>query len=161
MMKIKRSILVLIGGLVSVSLAAAFASGDPDGDRGVAQAVQRLADYLLVPAPWVVEAEASQNQAAPGNGEPALILVVVTDGRTGAAITNLTQSSFSVVFHASVPGSSCSFTNRIVGFGNVGTGAYQIAIGGGDDPDCTWAAGDYLGQVRLMRGQAVFKLSIR
>jgi hypothetical protein len=116
-----------------------------------------------------VQAVASQGSAAPGNNANADILVLVTNLKTGAGVTSLTQKDFTIVDHFGLPGQSCGFSNHITSFNNVGTGAYQIRVAthsvtpppGG----CKWVAGDYLGQVmvrtRKVQGQAAFRLSIR
>ena len=116
-----------------------------------------------------VQAMAARGSAAPGNNANANILVLVTDPKTGAGVTTLTQGNFTVVDHFGIPGQSCGFSNNITSFNNVLTGAYQITVathsanppGGG----CKWVAGDYLGQVMVrtpkVQGQAAFLLSIR
>ena len=107
----------------------------------------RLGDLLQPPA-WVVQAVAAKGPAAPGNAEPFNLLVVVTNSRTGAAVTTLTQPAFAVIGHLGPGG--CSFTNQIKSFNNVGTGAYQLGMGFSDAiPGCAWVGGEYLGQVRL------------
>ncbi len=116
-----------------------------------------------------VQAVAAQGSAAPGNNANADILVLVTNPKTGAGVTSLTQADFTIVDHFGLPGQSCGFSNHITSFNNVMTGAYQITVAthsatpppGG----CKWVAGDYLGQVmvrtRKVQGQAAFLLSIR
>lgn len=109
-----------------------------------------------------VQAQAAQGFAAPGNSAPANFLVVVTD-ENGAAVTDLTQADFTVINHFSIPGQTCGFSNNIVTFNNVGTGAYHIQV---DlvHRSCTWVKGDYLAQVMVAdgarRGQAAVKLSV-
>jgi len=75
-----------------------------------------------------IQVKAAQGFAAPGNTHPADFLVDITDPETGAPITNLTQSSFQVISHFSIPGQVCGFTNNITAFGSAGTGAYQIQV---------------------------------
>ena len=110
-----------------------------------------------------IQAQASQGAAAPGNTERANLLVIVTD-MSGAAVTGLQQAAFSVVNHFGLPGQTCGFSSQIVGFNDVGTGAYQLQIGLGPTVGCTWVAGDYLGQLRVngssALGQAAFTLSV-
>jgi hypothetical protein len=115
-----------------------------------------------------VQSVAARGSAAAGNNNNANILVLVTNPTTGAAVTTLTQTDFTVVDHFALPGQSCGFSNNITSFNNVGTGAYQITVtthsttppAGG----CKWVAGDYLGQVIVttpaLEGQAAFVLSI-
>ena len=115
-----------------------------------------------------VQAVAAKGSAAPGNNSNANILVLVTDHTTGAGVTSLTQSNFTVIDHFSLPGQSCGFSNNITSFNNVGTGAYQLTVAthsttppaGG----CKWVAGNYLGQVIVksssVAGQAAFLLSV-
>ena len=109
-----------------------------------------------------VQVKAAQGFAAPGNTQPANFLVVITDPETGAAITNLTQSSFQVVNHGSIPGQICGFTNSITAFGSAGTGAYQIQVA---PRKCVWVQGDYLAQVMVRfeqrQGQAPVTLSVK
>jgi len=110
-----------------------------------------------------VQAQAAQGFAAPGNMQPANFLVLVTDAITGAAVTDLAQSNFSVINHFSVPGATCGFSNNITSFNNVGTGAYQIQVA---PRLCVWVQGDYLAQVivsvdPLRGGQAPAILSIK
>jgi hypothetical protein len=115
-----------------------------------------------------VQSVAASGSAAPGNNNNANILVLVTEPTTGAAVTTLTKTDFTVVDHFSLPGQNCGFSNNITSFNSVGTGAYQITVAthsttpppGG----CKWVGGDYLGQVIVstptLEGQAAFVLSI-
>jgi hypothetical protein len=109
-----------------------------------------------------VQAEAGQGFAAPGNKQPANFLVVVTNPITGEAVTSLTQKNFTIIDHFSIPGQVCGFSNQIVTFNNVGTGAYQIQV---KPKGCNWVAGDYLAQIIVaakgLNGQATATLSIR
>jgi len=110
-----------------------------------------------------VQVQAAQGFAAPGNMQPANILVLVTDAKTGAAVTDLDRENFTVINHFSIPGASCGFSNNITSFNNVGTGAYQIQVA---PRSCAWVQGDYLAQVivtvnPLRGGQAPATLSIR
>lgn len=117
----------------------------------------------------IVQAVAAQGAAGPGNNANANILVLVTDPKTGAGLTSLTQADFSVVDHFGLPGQSCGFSGNITNFNNVMTGAYQLTVAthSASPPagGCKWVAGDYLGQVmvrtRKVQGQAAFLLSIR
>lgn len=111
----------------------------------------------------IVQVEASQGFAAPGNSLPANLLVVVTD-RSGAPVTNLDQTDFSISNQFGLPGQTCGFSNNIVSFDNVMNGAYRIQV----DlvlPGCTWVAGDYLAHVAvthgMRRGQAPTTLSVK
>jgi len=108
-----------------------------------------------------VQAQAVAGYAEPDNASPADLLVVVTDPVTGAAVTNLKQASFVVIQHFSRPGMSCGFSNNVVAFNNVGTGAYHLQVA---PKGCTWAAGEFLLQVMVTsgarRGQAAATLSV-
>jgi hypothetical protein len=113
-----------------------------------------------------VQVEAAQGDAAPGNRAPANFLVVVTECQSGAPITNLGQSDFTVINHFQVPGQPCGFSNNIVTFNNVGTGAYHIQVGLSTNiPDCTWVQGDHLAQVMVtsgsQKGQGTATLTIK
>ncbi len=102
----------------------------------------------------LVQVEAGQGFARPYNTEPANLLVVVTDPRTGVAVTGLREEHFTVINHFSIPGQACGFSNTIVFFNDVMTGAYHIQVGLTDDvPGCTWVWGDYLLQVIVAAGQ--------
>ena len=113
------------------------------------------------PVAVVVQAQAAAGSAAPGNSSPADILVLVTDRVTGSAITDLAKSRFAVINHFSHPGQTCGFSNNVVTFNNVGTGAYHLQVA---PASCTWAAGDFLLQVivssGVRHGQAAAKLSV-
>lgn len=111
----------------------------------------------------LVQVEASQGFAVPGNALPANFLVVVSDS-TGAPVTDLTQAAFSISNQFGLPGQTCGFSNNIVSFDNVLNGAYRIQV----DlvlPACTWVEGDYLAYVAVAnggeRGQAPATLSVR
>jgi len=113
-----------------------------------------------------VQVEAAQGDAAPYNTMPANVLVVVTDPRTGRAVAGLSQDDFSVINHFSIPGQICGFSNNIVSFNDVMTGAYHIQVGLPDGiAGCTWVHGDYLMQVIVTEdgrsGQGVATLRIR
>lgn len=111
----------------------------------------------------LVQAQAAQGRAEPGNSQPANFLVLVTDPETGAAVSDLVEANFQIINHFLITGQTCGFSNNIVGFVNVGTGAYQIRVGL-VVPGCTWVAGDYLAQVLVIRGadagQAATLLSV-
>ncbi len=114
----------------------------------------------------LVQVEAAQGDAAPGNMEPANLLVVVTDQSTGVAVTSLAQTNFTVINHFSIPGQTGGFSNNITSFNNVGTGAYHINVGlSGSVPGATWVQGDYLAQVMVKatskEGQGAATLSVR
>jgi hypothetical protein len=115
----------------------------------------------------LIQAEAAQGRAAPGNTERANFLVVVTD-RTGTPVGDLVQSDFRIINHFQVPGATCGFSNNIVLFevvANGTTGAYHIQVELGSVPGCSWAEGDYLTQIIVSdgtrRGQATATLSIK
>ena len=113
------------------------------------------------PIPLRVQVEAAAGYAAVGNASPADILVLVTDQRTGRATTDLAQSSFAVISHFTHPQMTCGFSNNIVTFNNVGTGAYQIHVA---PVGCNWAPGDFLLQVivsaGLRNGQGAAKFAV-
>lgn len=121
-----------IGMLIALMQLAQKTSADPKG-------------ALLV------QSEGAQGRADVGNSEPANFLVIVTDPDTGAAVTDLVEADFRIINHFLITGQTCGFSNNIVGFVNVGTGAYQIRVGL-TVPGCTWVAGDYLAQVIVARG---------
>ena len=94
---------------------------------------------------YLVQLEAGQGAAAPGNTNQANFLAVVTDSCTGAPITTLNQSNFTIINHFSNPGQKCGFSNNITLFNNVGTGAYHIKVGLETSiPGCEWVKGKYL-----------------
>ena len=100
-----------------------------------------------------VQVEAAQGHAAPYNTMPAHVLVVVTDPRTGRAVAGLKEDDFAVINHFSIPGQVCGFSNNIVSFNDVMTGAYHVQVGLSDDiAGCTWVYGDYLMQVIITAG---------
>jgi hypothetical protein len=109
----------------------------------------------------LVQAVAAQGFAKPHNNQPANFLVVVTDPVTGLAVTDLTQKQFTIINHFSIPGQLCGFSNVIVTFNNVGTGAYQIQV---KPKNCDWVGGVYLAQVMVgakeRNGQTVAALTI-
>ena len=117
---------------------------------------------LPVSTAVLVQAEAGQGFAAPNNNQPANFLIVVTNPATGEAVTNLTQKSFTIINHFSIPGQVCGFSNNITAFNNVGTGAYHIQV---KPKGCNWVSGDYLAQVMVSskgrNGQATATLSIK
>lgn len=116
-----------------------------------------------------VQAVAAQGAAAAGNNADANILVLVTDQNSGAGVTTLAKTDFTVIDQFGLPGQSCGFSNNITGFNNVGTGAYQISVTTNSttppEGGCKWIEGDYLGQVIVgsttVKGQAAFLLAIR
>jgi hypothetical protein len=115
---------------------------------------------------YLVQIEAGQGEAAPGNTKSANFLAVVTESHTGAAVTSLNQSNFTIINHFSIPGQKCGFSNNITTFNNVGTGAYHIQVGLQTDiPGCEWVKGKYLAQVMVSsdknKGQGTATLSIK
>ncbi len=108
-----------------------------------------------------VEVQAAAGYAEPDNNAPADLLVLVTNPVTGAAVTNLKDLNFVVIQHFTRPGMSCGFSNNVVAFNNVGTGAYHLQVA---PKSCMWAAGEYLLQVMVSsgarRGQAAATLSV-
>jgi hypothetical protein len=125
----------------------------------------RYADADSNKGALVVQAEAAQGRATPGNTQPANFLVVVTEHDTGEPVTDLVQLNFQIINHFAVTGQVCGFSNNIVSFVNIGTGAYQIRVGlEASIPGCAWVAGDYLAQVIVTngksQGQATATLSV-
>jgi hypothetical protein len=115
---------------------------------------------------YLVQVEAGQGAAAPGNTQSADFLAVVTESHTGAAVTNLSQSNFTIINHYSIPVQKCGFSNNITTFNNVGTGAYRIQVGLQTGiPGCEWVKGKYLSQVLVKsekkRGQGTATLSLK
>src|SRR5262245_4552221 len=102
-MKTKRAVAIL-AGLVLLMPLAVTAKSRPDRctDEEMCDRLEniqaRLGELLLPPA-WVVQAVAVKGQAAPGNAQPFNLLVLVTNSRTGAAVTTLSQPAFAVIEH--------------------------------------------------------------
>ncbi|MBK9739496.1 MAG: hypothetical protein IPO93_08270 [Actinobacteria bacterium] len=116
---------------------------------------------VTVPTALLVQVQAAAGGAAVDNSSPADVLVLVTNPRTGQAVTDLVQSNIAVINHFSHVGMSCGFSNNIVSFTNVGTGAYRVQVA---PVGCAWAPGDFLMQVivtsGLRGGQAAATLRI-
>lgn len=147
---------VAVGGLsASAAQGSASTSATPAAQAG------EVVTKAKKPRAVLVQAEAEAGAAATGNALPADILVVVTDPVTGLPSVSLTQANFVVINHFSHPGQACGFSNNIVSFGNVGTGAYHLQVA---PMGCTWATGDFLLQVMVtsghLRGQAVAKFEV-
>ena len=87
----------------------------------------------------LVQAQAAQGRGEPGNSQPANFLVAVTYPDTGAGVTDLVEADFQIINHFLITGQTCGFSNNIVSFINVGTGAYQIRVGL-TVPGCIWVA---------------------
>lgn len=101
----------------------------------------------------LVQVEAGQGFASPGNTKPADLLVVVTDPWTGLPVAGLKKEHFQIINHFSLPGSGCGFSNNIVFFSEIGCGAYQVQVGlVANVPGCKWVRGDYLTQVSIDNG---------
>ena len=157
-------LLLLIGGLAAITPFKSYGKQSPDATTTATQnmlVVDPSTNAAQTSSALLVQAEAGQGSAAPGNNLPAKFLVVVTDPVTGEAVTNLTQSTFQIINHFSLPGQTCGFSNNITSFVNVGTGAYRIHVRPGG---CNWVAGDYLAQIIVggsaRKGQAAATLSI-
>lgn len=141
--------LAVVAGLLLVLIVARFKTPEP---------VRAAAPDALI-----VQVEASQGFASPGNSLPANFLVVVTDA-SGAPVTSLVQSDFIITNQFGLPGQTCGFSNNIVSFTNVLNGAYRIQV----DlvlKTCNWVEGDYLAHVTVTdgarRGQAPALLSVK
>jgi len=149
--------------LLAVGIVIAFAiSVVARQNRGLRNLSPASAPQITKANPTAlnIQVQAAQGAAASGNMQPANFLVLVTDAKTGVAVTDLVQSNFSVIAHFSGP---CGFSNNITSFVNVGTGAYQIQV---RPVSGVWLPGDCLAQVivdgaRLRGGQAPATLSIR
>ena len=100
----------------------------------------------------LVQVEAGQGFASPGNTKPADLLIVVTDPWTGLPVAGLKKEHFQIINHFSLPASVCGFSNNIVFFSDIGTGAYHVQVGLANVPGCTWVRGDYLTQVSINNG---------
>jgi hypothetical protein len=143
------------GRVVAGVAAMMIVGGVTTAAAPAGSAVVRPATALLV------QVQAAGGSAAPGNTSPADILVIVTDPVTGGATTNLVQSDFAVINHFSHPGQACGFSNNVVAFNNVGTGAYHLQVA---PVGCAWASGDFLLQVIITsgvrKGQAAAKFTL-
>lgn len=111
--------------------------------------------------PLTVSAQGSGGNAASGNTHPANILAVVS--HSGVPITDLQQSNFTVMEHFNVPGQQYPFSNNIIGFKNVGSGAYMIQV----KPinNAPWSSGHHLAQLivstRTQQGMCAVKIIVR
>lgn len=112
-------------------------------------------------SPLTVSAQGSGGNAASGNTHPANILVVVS--HAGVPVTDLQQSNFTVMEHFTVPGQQYPFSNNIVGFKNVGSGAYLVQV----KPinNAPWSSGHHLAQIiastRSQQGMTSVKVIVR
>lgn len=108
-----------------------------------------------------VNAQGSGGNAAQGNTHPANILVIVS--QSGVPVADLGQTNFTVMEHFTVPGQQYPFSNNIVGFKNVGSGAYCIQV----KPinNAPWSSGHHLAQIivstRSQQGMAAVKIIVR
>ena len=91
----------------------------------------------------MVNAQGSGGNAASGNTHPANVLVVVS--QSGVPVTELQQSNFTVMEHFTVPGQQYPFSNNIITFRNVGSGAYLLQV----KPinNAPWSSGHHLAQI--------------
>lgn len=111
--------------------------------------------------PLTVSAQGSGGNAAVGNTHPANILAVVS--QSGVPVADLQQSNFTVMEHFNVPGQQYPFSNNIVGFKNVGSGAYMIQV----KPinNAPWSSGHHLAQLivstRTQQGMTAVKIIVR
>lgn len=111
--------------------------------------------------PLTVSAQGSGGNAASGNTHPANILVVVS--QSGVPVAELQQSNFTVMEHFNVPGQQYPFSNNIIGFKNVGSGAYTIQV----KPinNAPWSSGHHLAQLivstRTQQGMTAVKIIVR
>ena len=139
---------VLVGGALLAGAPATSAVAPNDGAPARTPAVSRADTARPSPALFV-QVEAAAGFAAAGNASPADILVLVTDRVTGRPVTTLAQANFVVINHFSHSGQTCGFSNNIVTFSNVGTGAYHVQVA---PAGCNWAVGDFLLQVIVSSG---------
>ena len=108
-----------------------------------------------------VSIQGSGGNAASGNTHPANILAVVS--QSGVPVADLQQSNFTVMEHFNVPGQQYPFSNNIVGFKNVGSGAYMIQV----KPinNAPWSSGHHLAQIivstRTQQGMTAAKIIVR
>lgn len=111
--------------------------------------------------PLTVNAQGSGGNAAQGNTHPANILAVVS--QSGVPVADLQQSNFTVMEHFNVPGQQYPFSNNIVGFKNVGSGAYCVQV----KPinNAPWSSGHHLAQIivstRTQQGMTAVKIIVR
>ena len=139
--------------LVAIALSIlALALGQP----AIAQSTSTALNVQAITAP---------EDAAVGNTQPAKLLVLITDAKTGMSIKGLRESNTAITNHSAPPGSKCGFSGQVRDFRDIGTGAYQIQLGlGSSIPGCDWVKGTYLGQIsvsdRGKQGQAPFSLTI-
>lgn len=111
--------------------------------------------------PLTVSAQGSGGNAATGNTHPANIMAVVS--QSGVPVADLQQTNFTVMEHFNVPGQQYPFSNNIVGFKNVGSGAYCIQV----KPinNAPWSSGHHLAQIivstRNQQGMAAVKIIVR
>ena len=111
--------------------------------------------------PLTVSAQGAGGNAASGNTHPANILAVVS--HSGVPIADLQQSNFTVMEHFNVPGQQYPFSNNIIGFKNVGSGAYMIQV----KPinNAPWSSGHHLAQLivstRTQQGMCAVKIIVR
>ena len=112
-------------------------------------------------SPLTVNAQGSGGNAAQGNTHPANILVVVS--QSGVPVADLQQTNFTVMEHFTVPGQQYPFSNNIVSFKNVGSGAYYVQV----KPinNAPWSSGHHLAQIivstRSHQGMAAVKIIVR
>ncbi len=108
-----------------------------------------------------VNAQGAGGNAANGNTHPANILIVVS--QAGIPVTELQQSNFTVMEHFTVPNQQYPFSNNIVGFKNVGSGAYMVQV----KPinNAPWSSGHHLAQIivstRTQQGMTAVKVIVR
>lgn len=111
--------------------------------------------------PLTISAQGSGGNAASGNTHPANILTVVS--HAGVPVADLQQSNFTVMEHFNVPGQQYPFSNNIVGFKNLGSGAYGIQV----KPinNAPWSSGHHLAQIivstRSQQGMSAVKIIVR
>lgn len=111
--------------------------------------------------PLSVSAQGSGGNAASGNTHPANILAIVS--QSGVPVADLQQSNFTVMEHFNVPGQQYPFSNNVVGFKNVGSGAYMIQV----KPinNAPWSSGHHLAQIivstRSQQGMTAVKIIVR
>lgn len=151
--------------------APAKADSKPKAPAPATKPVPKAPEVKKTPAPAVekptgmisltVNAQGSGGNAASGNTHPANILVVVS--HAGAPVADLQQSNFTVMEHFTVPGQQYPFSNNIVSFRNVGSGAYLIQV----KPinNAPWSSGHHLAQIivssRNQQGITAVKIIVR
>jgi hypothetical protein len=145
--------------------AAALAKVNPPSAKAPTTEIKKAETPISAKSSGVtaltVNAQGSGGNAASGNTHPANILVVVS--QAGVPVTELQQSNFTVMEHFTVPGQQYPFSNNIITFRNVGSGAYLLQV----KPinNAPWSSGHHLAQIivssRNQQGITATKIIVR